>query len=155
MVIEHPFENSIVRPTAISLGSQLILSQAFILTKDTKHYRTNDRGKTWRPFDVPVPPAFVGQPLSFHSDKKNWGYILYQGTKCEREGPWGYTCHDKVRLLHTKIVRSATAVHAPSPKPAFRHSVYRIEPLAAYITVGLCLSILPSRYVIAQRFQPE
>ena len=68
------------------------------MTKDTTHYRTQDRGKTWRSFEMPLRPAFVGQPLSFHSDPKKSGYVLYQGTKCEREGPWGYICHDEVRV---------------------------------------------------------
>ncbi|KZV63315.1 Oligoxyloglucan reducing end-specific cellobiohydrolase [Peniophora sp. CONT] len=67
---------------------------AFALTKGTTHYLTEDRGKTWRPFKVPIPPAFVTRPLSFHSDKDRFGYILYQGTNCERQG-WGTVCHDE------------------------------------------------------------
>ncbi len=67
-----------------------------MLTKDATHYRTDDRGKTWRPFQVPIPPALVGRPLSFHSDPKKYGYILYQGTVCERTTPWGSICHDEV-----------------------------------------------------------
>ncbi|KAE9394646.1 VPS10 domain-containing receptor SorCS1 precursor, partial [Gymnopus androsaceus JB14] len=51
MVIEHPFDSA----------------YAFALTMGTTHYRTEDRGKTWRSFDMPVPPALVARPLSFHS----------------------------------------------------------------------------------------
>ena len=73
--------------------------QAFILTKDTKHYRTMDRGKTWQSFEAPLRPAFIGRPLSFHSDPKKYGYILYQGTKCESRLPWGDgDCHDEVSM---------------------------------------------------------
>jgi hypothetical protein len=47
---------------------------------------------------MPVPPAYTPTPLSFHSDPAKFGYILYQGKNCDREG-WGAICHDEVRLL--------------------------------------------------------
>ena len=76
-------------------------SQAFVLTKSKTHYRTDDRGKTWRSFEMPMTPALVGRPLSFHSDPKKYGYILYQGASCEGDTPWTTTCHDAVRVsLH-------------------------------------------------------
>ncbi|KAF8638219.1 hypothetical protein AX17_002368 [Amanita inopinata Kibby_2008] len=79
MLIEHPFDNQ----------------YAFVLTSGQTHYRTNDRGKTWHSFKMPVPAAVVPRPLSFHSDKSKYGYILYQGTKCKPEGGgWGATCID-------------------------------------------------------------
>ena len=59
------------------------------------HYRTEDRGRTWRPFNVIARPALVSQPLSFHSDPKKYGYILYQGTTCEGVG-WSAKCRDQV-----------------------------------------------------------
>jgi hypothetical protein len=43
---------------------------------------------------VPVPPAFVSRPLSFHSFKEKYGYILFQGTSCSHQG-WGAVCHDE------------------------------------------------------------
>ncbi|KAF7351228.1 Sortilin [Mycena sanguinolenta] len=76
MVIEHPFHNS----------------YAFVLTRGTTHYRTADRGRTWRTFAMPIAPALVQWPLSFHSN--NYGYILYQGTACDKSG-WGAICHDE------------------------------------------------------------
>lgn len=80
MVFEHPFNNR----------------YAFILTRHKKHYRTDDRGKTWRSFELPLQLAYVPQPLSFHSDPAKYGYILYQGMHCDRIG-WGSVCHDEVR----------------------------------------------------------
>jgi hypothetical protein len=69
-----------------------------VLSKGTKHYRTENRGKDWQPFEMPISPAFVAKPLSFHSDPKKYGYILYQGTNCEGFG-WAARCHDEVRVL--------------------------------------------------------
>ncbi|KAG9313252.1 hypothetical protein JVU11DRAFT_6715 [Chiua virens] len=75
MVIPHPFDNRF----------------AFVLTDGTTHYRTEDRGKTWRSFEVPAPLSYTAKPLSFHVDK--WDHILYQGTVCERTG-WSSVCTD-------------------------------------------------------------
>ncbi|KIJ65382.1 hypothetical protein HYDPIDRAFT_88076 [Hydnomerulius pinastri MD-312] len=77
MVIEHPSDSR----------------YAFVLTTGKTHYRTDDRGKTWRSFDVPASPAYTSRPLSFHSDPAKWGYILYQGTVCTPWG-WGEICSD-------------------------------------------------------------
>ncbi|KAH7881943.1 hypothetical protein F5I97DRAFT_1932104 [Phlebopus sp. FC_14] len=77
MVIEHPIDNR----------------YAFVLTSGTTHYRTEDRGRTWRQFEVPARPSYTPMPLSFHSDPAKWGYILYQGTICEPWG-WGEICSD-------------------------------------------------------------
>ncbi|KAG2141838.1 hypothetical protein DEU56DRAFT_267583 [Suillus clintonianus] len=77
MFIEHPFDNRV----------------AFVLTNSFTHYRTDDRGKTWRTFDVPEVVAYVPKPLSFHSDPKKWEYTLFQATKCDKS-PWGDRCRD-------------------------------------------------------------
>lgn len=98
MVIEHPFDNSFVRRIRFSTWrdqSNSLTAQAFVLTRSTTHYRTDDRGMTWRSFDVPIAAALVARPLSFHSDPRKFGYILYQGTICENKG-WGAICHDEV-----------------------------------------------------------
>lgn len=77
MVIEHPSDSR----------------RAFALTAGTTHYHTEDRGKTWRSFDVPARPSYTPRPLSFHSDPAKWGYILYQATICSPWG-WGEMCGD-------------------------------------------------------------
>ncbi|EIW75279.1 Oligoxyloglucan reducing end-specific cellobiohydrolase [Coniophora puteana RWD-64-598 SS2] len=78
MLIEHPFDNK----------------YAFVMTSGKTHYRTSDRGKTWRSFDVPVKMAFTPVPLSFHSDPAKYGNILYQGAECTSWGPFGESCRD-------------------------------------------------------------
>lgn len=90
------------RSHSLPLASNHVLWQAFVLTRSKTHYRTSDRGKSWQSFDMPASPAYVGKPLSFHSDPKKYGYILYQGTSCQAHG-WGEQCHDEVRptLLRT------------------------------------------------------
>ena len=45
---------------------------------------------------MPLTPALVGRPLSFHSEKAD--YILYQGTACDNSGGWGSLCHDEVSI---------------------------------------------------------
>ncbi|KAI0750610.1 Oligoxyloglucan reducing end-specific cellobiohydrolase [Irpex lacteus] len=105
MVIEHPFDNN----------------YAFILTKGTTHYRTDDRGKTWRSFNVPVPPAYIGKPISFHSDPKKYGYILYQGTRCS-SGIFGQTCMDETYYTKDAFSSEAQLLLSDTSKCQFAHS---------------------------------
>jgi Sortilin, neurotensin receptor 3, len=105
MVIEHPFDNKYVsNSTPFSYASMnprpSSSFQAFVLSRGTTHYRTADRGKSWQKFEMSIPPAFVAMPLSFHSDPTKYGYILYQGTSCDRFG-WGARCHDEARSSST------------------------------------------------------
>ncbi|KAK2467352.1 hypothetical protein APHAL10511_000587 [Amanita phalloides] len=78
VMIAHPFDNQ----------------YAFVLSNGHTHYRTSDRGKTWRPFKVPAAAALVSNPLSFHSDHSKYGYILYQGTQCKQNKGSGFKCID-------------------------------------------------------------
>ncbi len=87
---------SIHRCMRLSAPLTSFLVQAFVLTRGTTHYRTEDRGQTWRSFEMPLPPSSIARPLSFHSDSSKYGYIIYQGTKCEHEGGWSSICHDEV-----------------------------------------------------------
>ena len=106
MIIAHPFDNRYVncllfniKCGGLFLYTDFVITQAFVLSESTVHYRTEDRGRTWRPFTVPAPPALVAEPLSFHSDPKKYGYILYQGTTCETVG-WSAKCRDHVIDVH-------------------------------------------------------
>jgi hypothetical protein len=74
----------------------VLFSQAFVLSKGKKHYRTTNRGETWQTFEVPAAPAIASEVLGFHAD--NWEWVLYSGQHCESLGGWlGQTCFDEVR----------------------------------------------------------
>ncbi|KIM90139.1 hypothetical protein PILCRDRAFT_811868 [Piloderma croceum F 1598] len=105
MVFEHPFDNR----------------YAFILTKGKTHYRTEDRGKNWRSFDMPISPAFAPQPLSFHSDPTKYGYILYQGTVCEQKG-WVSLCHDETYYTKQAFADTPTKLLDDTSRCQFAHS---------------------------------
>ncbi|KAI0766636.1 Oligoxyloglucan reducing end-specific cellobiohydrolase [Trametes elegans] len=105
MVIEHPFDNRV----------------AFILSRSTTHYRTIDRGKTWQSFDMPVAPAMVGRPLSFHSDSEKWGYILYQGTVCKGSG-WSSVCYDETYYTKEAFGDESRLLMADTSRCQFAHS---------------------------------
>ena len=71
-LVEHPFDTTIV--SALSLISRYTNQggvQAFVLTKEKRHYRTINRGLSWQSFDVPSPPTLGALALSFHS------YVFY------------------------------------------------------------------------------
>ncbi|KAF5011665.1 hypothetical protein FDECE_2240 [Fusarium decemcellulare] len=55
---------------------------AFVLTKDRKHYKTEDRGKTWSEFESSsMPSLFQPEILVFHaSDPKR---IIFNGMNCD------------------------------------------------------------------------
>ncbi|KAA1470082.1 Oligoxyloglucan reducing end-specific cellobiohydrolase [Dentipellis sp. KUC8613] len=105
MFVEHPFNNRM----------------AFVLTRQNVHYRTEDRGKTWRSFEMPLPPAFVPKPLSFHSDASKFGYILYQGVSCERSG-WGAVCHDETWYTKQAFSDSPKRLLSETSLCQFAHS---------------------------------
>ncbi|OSX64575.1 hypothetical protein POSPLADRAFT_1138528 [Postia placenta MAD-698-R-SB12] len=106
MVIEHPFDNRF----------------AFILTRGISHYMTSDRGKTWRSFEMEIPPALVGKPLSFHSDPAKYGYILYQGTRCESSGGWGSICYDETWYTKDAFSDEPQQLLSDTSRCQFAHS---------------------------------
>ncbi|KAG8814363.1 vacuolar protein sorting/targeting protein PEP1, partial [Serendipita sp. 399] len=105
-LIEHPFDNRV----------------AFILTTGKQHYRTQDRGKTWRSFKLPLPPAYTSTPLAFHASEKKAGYILYQGTKCERHFIGHKTCHDETYFTKDAFSDEPKLLLSQTPKCIFAHS---------------------------------
>jgi hypothetical protein len=85
-LIEHPFDKKTVALFPL-------LTQAFILTDETTHYRTSDRGKSWHAFHVEDPPSMLQSPLVFSADKDD--YVIYIGSRCTNTGGWsGFTCRD-------------------------------------------------------------
>jgi hypothetical protein len=67
LVVEHPFDTTIVRQTHSRSTAVLTSLQAFILSKGKTHYRTLNRGQSWQSFEMPSPPALTAAPLAFHS----------------------------------------------------------------------------------------
>ncbi|KAF8489994.1 Oligoxyloglucan reducing end-specific cellobiohydrolase [Russula emetica] len=106
MFIDHPSDNRM----------------AFVLTRGTTHYRTEDRGQTWRSFEMPLPPSSIARPLSFHSDSSKYGYIIYQGTKCEREGGWSSICHDETYYTKEAFSDTPQPLLSETSQCTFAHS---------------------------------
>jgi len=78
--------------------------KAFILTAETTHYRTMNKGETWSSFKTPLPPSLSANTLGFNA--KKWDWILFTGQKCESQGGWGgKVCHDEVSYLLYRIAR--------------------------------------------------
>ncbi|KAF7317890.1 Sortilin [Mycena kentingensis (nom. inval.)] len=105
MVIEHPFDTS----------------YAFALTRSDTHYRTENRGKTWRSFKVPIAVSNVMRPLSFHSDPKKYGHILFQGTVCEKSG-WSSVCHDETYYTKDAFSTDPKFMLSETSRCQFAHS---------------------------------
>ncbi|CAM1506821.1 Fc.00g064620.m01.CDS01 [Cosmosporella sp. VM-42] len=55
---------------------------AFVMTQDSKHYKTHDRGETWEKFDTGVlASAFRPEVLVFHADDPK--RIIFNGMECD------------------------------------------------------------------------
>jgi len=90
---------------------------------------TNDQGQTWWSFDVPAPPAFDRDPLSFHSDPKKYDHVLYQAWVCKHE--WR-TCKDVVSCLwagQLQFARSHTAMQTYFTTDNFAHQEVLLEDI--------------------------
>ncbi|KAJ7679781.1 vacuolar protein sorting/targeting protein 10 [Mycena rosella] len=111
LVIEHPFDSS----------------YAFILTRSTMHFRTENRGMTWRAFEVPIPPAVVAAPLSFHSDPQKYGYILYQGTVCSKVGH-ADICHEETYVTKDAFSSPPRPILGETSRCQFAHGGYNSKP---------------------------
>jgi hypothetical protein len=70
---------------------------------------------------MPIPPAFVSRPLSFHSEVDKFGYILYQGTSCDRQG-WGSVCHDETYYTTDSFLTEAQLLLSETSSCQFAHS---------------------------------
>lgn len=93
------------------------------MTKGTTHYRSQDRGQTWQSFSTPSSPAFVPNPLSFHSDPASYGLILYQATKCEKSSwGWGSICRDETYYTKDAFSSAPTLMLNDTNRCQFAHS---------------------------------
>lgn len=91
------------------------------MTSGTTHYRTTDRGKNWSRFDLPVSPAFVARPLSFHSDEL--GYIIYQGRRCTSNPiGWSDICVDEAYYTKDAFADNPELLLADITQCQFAHS---------------------------------
>ncbi|KAI0676132.1 Oligoxyloglucan reducing end-specific cellobiohydrolase [Trametes maxima] len=126
MVIEHPFDSRV----------------AFILSREKVHYRTTDRGKTWRSFEMPVAPAMVGRPLSFHSDPQKRDYILYQGTVCHGSG-WGSICNDETYYTKDAFGSDSKLLLTDTSRCQFAHSSKDFKH-EAHIDLIYCVAFDPA-----------
>jgi photosystem II stability/assembly factor-like uncharacterized protein len=71
----HPFDNK----------------RAYVLTQESTHWKTHDRGETWQKFFTDAPPsAWKPQPLSFHASDPD--KIIFNGQDC-----MGIFCDELVR----------------------------------------------------------
>lgn len=81
---------------------------AFVLTQDSKHYKTEDRGETWESFNTnSLASAFQPEILVFHADDPN--RIIFNGMDCD-----GIFCDEEARYTTdgfktVKPLRSYTA----------------------------------------------
>ncbi len=70
--------SSIVGKAAMLVPHPYDKKTSFILSRDTTHWRSSDRGKTWQEFLTPSPPATrAGPPMEFHADEKHWEWIIF------------------------------------------------------------------------------
>ncbi|KAJ7788937.1 hypothetical protein B0H14DRAFT_3095034 [Mycena olivaceomarginata] len=71
-VILHPFDGKMA----------FVMTVPRDPTVAQTHYRTEDSGRTWTPFQLP-PSPMRGTSLSFHSDPNKSGHILYLCEACD------------------------------------------------------------------------
>ncbi|KAJ7873145.1 hypothetical protein B0H14DRAFT_3106889 [Mycena olivaceomarginata] len=91
------------------------------------HYRTEDSGRTWTPFQLPPSPMRPGTSLSFHSDPNKSGHILYLCAACDSP--------DRHRICHGQSYITKDAFKSPphqflnnTIKCQFAHSATDFTP---------------------------
>lgn len=90
---EHPFDEE----------------TAFVLTEGTTHYKTKDKGRTWKTFTTDAPPSLTSsQILSF--SKQEPDYALYMGYKCSDDWADGWGDCEQVAYYTTDGFETKPAV---------------------------------------------
>ena len=54
--------------------------RAYVLTRDNTHWKTEDRGKSWKEFFTDASPSMFRMPLSFHASDPD--KIIFNGQDC-------------------------------------------------------------------------
>jgi photosystem II stability/assembly factor-like uncharacterized protein len=54
--------------------------RAYVLTRETTHYKTDDRGKSWQSFFTDSSPSIWEPPLTFHAGDPD--KIIFNGEDC-------------------------------------------------------------------------
>lgn len=55
--------------------------RAFVITRDSTHYMTKDRGKTWQTFKTGMAPSMFRMPLTFHASEPD--KVIFNGMDCK------------------------------------------------------------------------
>lgn len=65
--------------------------RAYVLTRESTHWYTNDRGASWEEFFTDAEPSMTRKPLAFHAGDPD--KIIFHGVDCA-----GIFCEDVVSL---------------------------------------------------------
>ena len=69
--------------------------KAVVFGEGKEHWKTSDKGKSWKKFKTELPLSVLQQPLSFNANKPE--YVLFAGRECESDTFFPLGCVDKVR----------------------------------------------------------
>jgi hypothetical protein len=70
--------------------------RAYIITTETTHYRTSDKGKSWQEFSSDAQATIFREALTFHAGDPD--RIIFNGMDCT-----GIFCEEMVRLSSHRI----------------------------------------------------
>ncbi|KAJ6542795.1 Oligoxyloglucan reducing end-specific cellobiohydrolase [Mycena capillaripes] len=116
-VILHPFSDRLA----------FLITHPRDPTVAQPHYRTEDRGQTWIPFELPPSPAHLRMSLSFHSDPDQWGHILYQCDVCDSPGR-DRVCHGETYITKDAFKSPPQRILENTIKCQFAHSTQDFKP---------------------------
>ncbi|KAF8169150.1 Oligoxyloglucan reducing end-specific cellobiohydrolase [Mycena galopus ATCC 62051] len=139
LYVSHDAGRSWKRPNSMpgSLVQDVILHpfndrMAFVMTNPRDptiaqtHYRTEDSGQNWIPFELPPSPAHQIS-LSFHADPNKSGHILYLCQVCDTP--------DRDRICHRETYITTDAFNSPphrmlnnTVKCQFAHNSNEFKP---------------------------
>ncbi|KAJ7657814.1 vacuolar protein sorting/targeting protein 10 [Mycena polygramma] len=115
-VLPHPFNEKLA----------FLITRPRDITVAQTHYRTEDQGQTWIPFELPPSPA-RRISLSFHSDPEKFGYILYQCEVCDSENR-DRICHGETYITKDAFKSPPQRILDNTVKCQFAHSTTQFKP---------------------------